>query len=217
MHGERAADQGKSGIGSRRGPRDEAMLTRRRLGNGFAALLLLEGCTSPDPAVYRLTVVPGAQRLVGPRTLELRQVGIPGYLDRPEIVRGGAESRLQVLSGERWGEPFGALLGRVLAEELMLRLPGTTVLTEGGALRGDGDFVVEIEILRFEAGPTGKVELLAQVGLRARDGQGRRDLRTVRLDGPDAGQGTAALVAAMSIVLGRLADAVAEGVAAAAR
>ncbi|WP_424139728.1 PqiC family protein [Roseomonas chloroacetimidivorans] len=189
------------------------MLTRRGLACGSGAGLLLAGCASPEPAVFRLTAVPGTQRRGGPRSLELRQVGIPGYLDRPEIVRGGADFRLQVLNNERWGEPLGDLVGRVLAENLMLRLPGTTVFAEGGALRGDSNVVVEAEILRFEAGSGGTVELLAQVAMQVRDGRGGRDLRTVRLEVPGAGPGTAALVASMSATLGRLADAIAEMVA----
>ncbi|MFT8246694.1 membrane integrity-associated transporter subunit PqiC [Roseomonas sp. BN140053] len=193
--------------------RKAGMLSRRGLCGGLGAAALLAGCASPEPALFRLVAVPGTVRRGGPRSIELRRVGVPGYLDRPEIIRGGASARLEVLPNERWGEPLGDLLGRVLAENLTLRLPGSTVFAEGGALRGDGELVVEVEVQRFEAGPAGTVELLAQVALRPRGNSARRDLRTLRLDGPVAGTDTAALVSAMSAVLGRLADALAAAIA----
>ena len=98
-------------------------MNRRMLLAGLA----LAGCASPDPELYRLVAVPGAPRAGAPRLIELRRVGVPAYLDRSQIIRAVAESRLEAL-GARWAEPFGDMVTRVLAEDLMQRLTGTTVL-----------------------------------------------------------------------------------------
>ncbi|MBI0535064.1 membrane integrity-associated transporter subunit PqiC [Roseomonas sp. KE2513] len=175
----------------------------------FGLGLLATGCASPEPNLYRLLPRPGVQRPGGPGLLELRQVGVPGYLDRPEIVRAGEGPRLRSLPNERWAEPLGDLIGSVLSEDLTLRLPGMTVATEGGALRAEGEVVVEVDIQRFEAGEAGRVELVAQVSVRRRAARNRRDTRIVRLGALPAGPDTAAMVAAMSDALGGLADAIA--------
>lgn len=182
--------------------------TRRRL--AFLGLALLPAaCASPEPSLYRLLAVPGPVRRTRARMVELRQVSVPGYLDRPEIIRAGEGARLRSLGNERWAEPLGDLVGSVLAEDLTLRLPDATVVTEGGALRAEGDFVVEIDLQRFEAGASDVVELVAQVAVRNRANRDRRETRVVRLRSPAAGPDTPSLVAAMSQALGALADAVA--------
>lgn len=179
------------------------MIHRRMLLSGLA----LAGCASPDPELYRLVVVPGAQRAGAPALIELRRVGVPSYLDRSQIIRALADSRLQAL-GARWAEPFSDMVTRVLAEDLMQRLAGSTVLTETGALRGEAGLIIETEIQRFEAGPGPAVQLLAQLAIRP-PGGATRAARVLRFEAPLAGEGMQPLVAAMSVALGQLADAVA--------
>lgn len=180
------------------------MMRRRHLLLG----LVVAGCASPDPVLYRLTPVPGPERRGAPALIELRQLGLPGYLDRPQLIRAAAESRLEVVGGARWGEPLGDLAGRILAEDLMQRLPGSSVFTETGTLRGEPGLTIEVEVQRFESGPDPVVHLLAQVALRT---PGRRNSRAqvVRLEVPVSGAGTGGIVAAMSAALGQLADAIA--------
>jgi uncharacterized lipoprotein YmbA len=115
------------------------MIPRRFI---FAAPLLLAGCASPEPAYFTLAARPGAPQPGGLRLVELRRIGLAGYLDRPEIVRTSADYRLHLGAGERWGEPLGALVARVLAEDLNTRLPGTSVFTASGSISagaGGGD------------------------------------------------------------------------------
>ena len=60
-------------------------LTRRTIVPAVA--WLLTSCASPNPALYTLEVPPGPVRRGGPRTIELRTVGIARYLERSQIVR----------------------------------------------------------------------------------------------------------------------------------
>ncbi|AWV23746.1 Hypothetical protein HVIM_04305 [Roseomonas mucosa] len=202
-------------------------LTRRRLGALLPALLpamvataALAGCASPSPAYYRLSAQPGPSLPGRGRQVQLRRVGIPGYLDRPGLVRARGDGRLDVADVESWPEPFGDMVTRVLAEDLALRLPGDSVAAEGGALRIPANILAEVQIQRFEAGPDGVVELLAQAAVRPRN-QDAAESRTLRFRLPPAAPGSGAkgpdaagVVAAMDQALGQLADALAGMIAA---
>ena len=117
------------------------------------------------------------------------------------------------------------MVTRVLAEDLALRLPGDSVAAEGGALRIPASILAEVQIQRFEAGPDGVVELLAQAAVRPRN-QDAAASRTLRFRVPSGVQGAgvpgagakgpdaAGVVAAMDQALGQLADSLAGMIAA---
>ena len=177
----------------------------------LAALVLtlaLSGCaSSPTPNFYTLALVAGGVQYPTLHSIELRRIGLAGYLDRPDIVRSAARYRLELAANDRWGEPLGGMLERVLCEDLLQRLPGVAVFVESGAISASPDRVVEIDIQRFDTGPDGAIVLLAEVAVRV-DGNATGGAQTVRLTARPGGPGTAAQVAAMSAVLGQFADAV---------
>lgn len=171
--------------------------------------LLLTSCASPQPAFYTLAAIPGTPGTARVRAIELRRVGLAGYLDRPEIVRESNDYRVRFQTTERWAEPLGTLIERVFTENLVQRLPGTSVYGESGAISTRPDLVIEVDILRLDP-EAGQAVLLAQIAIRT---DGRKDQTTaraevVRLAAP-AGSTTRDLAAAESALLGRLADAVA--------
>lgn len=163
------------------------------------------GCASPDPALYVLAPMPGVVKSGGPRTVELREIGLARYLERSQIVRSSESYRLDVLNNEWWGEPLGAMISRVLVQELTQRLPGSTVFPETGAITADAAVTVAVNIQRLDANSTGAVVLMAQVEVRGRSAA----TRTVRLAVTPTATGTAALVEAMSRALAQLADTIA--------
>ena len=184
-----------------------------------ASALALAGCTSPEPAYFTLAPVPGAAAPGGPKLVELQRPGLAGYLDRPGIVRADSAVQVKVATAERWAEPLGDLIGRILAEDLNARLPGSSVFTTAGSISAQPDARIELDVQRFDADASGTVVLLAQVAA-SRGRGGSAATRTVRLTQVPASPATRDLVAAMSTVLGGLADAVAgmlRGLPAAAR
>jgi len=184
---------------------------KRFLGLALGLGLSLAGCgTSPTPELYTLAARPGPVVSSRKISVELRRIGLAGYLDRPEIVRGTVDYRLRVAGNDRWGEPMAGMLDRVLTEDLVERLPQAAVFAESGAISTKPDTVLEIDIQRLDADADGTLVLLAQVAVRP-DGQAAR-ASTIRLTAPIAVQpvGSAeAQVAAMSTVLGQLADQIA--------
>jgi uncharacterized lipoprotein YmbA len=170
----------------------------------------LAACGSPTPTYYTLAAVPGTpQPLPRPRTIELRRVAVPGYLDRSEIVHSTADFQVQVSDRERWGEPVADMVDRVFTEDLVQRLPGASVFSESGAISARPDLTVEVDLLRLDADASGQAVLLAQVAIRREsDETSRAD--TVRLTMTPASRDTRDLVAADSALLGELADQVAD-------
>src|SRR4051794_35299878 len=163
-------------------------------------LMLLTGCASPTPDLFTLAPVPGEARPGGPAVVQLRDIGLAKYLDRPQIVRSTEDYRVTLGNNERWGEPLGAMLSRVLAENLRQRLPGTVVFGEGGALTAEPSAIVEVDVQRLDTDRSGTVVLVAQAA--------RRDstARAVRLSVQPASSDIADEIGAMSIAVGQLAD-----------
>ena len=183
-------------------------MLRRRL------LLLLAtapaGCASPNPVLYVLAPQPdpnisGTSPPGTPATVELREIGLARYLERPQIVRSSEGFRLDVLSNEWWGEPLGAMLNRVLVQELTQRLPGSTVFAESGAITVTPAATVAVNIQRLDADATGAVVLIAQVEVSSKSTATRNVHLTVSPPSP----GTAGLVDAMSQAIAQLANAIA--------
>lgn len=187
--------------------------TRRRhlLAASLAAAALPVACGSPSPTLYALRPVAGVARAGGPRVVQLRPIGLARYLDRQQIVRSAEDYRLDVAADDWWGEPLGAMLTRVLVEELSQRLPGTTVLDEDGAITVDADVTVEINLRRLDASRTGEVVLAAQVAVAARRSPRRPPAtRAFGTSVPQASPDLNGFVAAASAAVGRLADAIAD-------
>lgn len=178
-------------------------LSRRTALLALAALPV--GCASPNPALYVLAVEPGPTHRGAPKVIQLRAVAIPHYLERSQIVRSSDGYRMDVLSNDWWGEPVDSMLGRVLVQELNQRLPGSMVYSDSGAISAPPDATVEINVQRMDLDRDGSLLLAAQVAV---DGK-RLATQGVRITERPADGTVSALVAAMSIAVGRLADTVA--------
>ena len=171
--------------------------------------LLTASCASPNPALYTLETPPGAVRRGGPRTIELRNVGLARYLERSQIVRSTENYRLDVLPNDWWGEPLDAMLGRVLIRALSQRLPGSTIYMENGAISADPEATVQVNVQRMDQDANREVRLIAQFSVRRRTA----DTRGATIQVPVASQGVRELVAAMSEAVGQLADRIAAALA----
>ena len=86
-------------------------LGRRR----FACLalpLLAAACSSPDPVLYTMAMKPGPRPAGRAQVVQLRDIGLAGYLDRREIVRSSDGYRLASLAttggASRWAACWAA-------------------------------------------------------------------------------------------------------------
>ena len=183
----------------------------RALRSLMAALALtaaLAACSSPDPALYTLAPAAGIVQSGGPRVVLVQQIAIAHYLERSQIVRSSENYRLDVMSNDWWGEPLGAMLSRVLVEELGQRLPHSTVIADNGAVSARPDATLELNIQRLDEDAAGNVILQAQAAVRF-TGQSQPALRSFRFSVPPPAPGVPGEVAAISAAVGRLADGIA--------
>lgn len=172
-------------------------------------LLALAGCRSANPDLYSLTVPPGPVLPGGPKVIDLRNVSLAGYLDRQQIVRSSEGYRLVVSENDWWGEPLGSMLTRVLAEALAQRLPRSSVVAADTAIRVMPEATVEISIQRLDANREAAVILTAQIAVTFRAGRRGSVVRPFTVTVPQDGPDMRAYVAAVSVAVGRLADAAA--------
>jgi uncharacterized lipoprotein YmbA len=186
-----------------------AMQLRRR---GFMSLLpplALAACSSPEPGLYVIAVRPGTAMPSGPPVVQLRDIALPSYLDRREIVRSSEDYKIGLRSNDWWAEPLGAMLGRVLSVELSQRLPSSNVYREGGAINADPNAVVAVNVQRLEVDQSRTLQFLAQVAVEFNRPR-RTASRTFTIGKPVSAATVVAEVAATSDAVGELADGIAQ-------
>ena len=173
-----------------------------------AALLAAQAaCSSPNPDLYTIAPVTGATVTGAPKAIELRQIGLARFLERSQIVRSSENYRLDVMANDWWGEPLGAMLSRVLVEELSQRLPQSTVFAETGAVSVTPDATIELNVSRLDENTAGTLVLQAQAAVVK--GRGEPVTRGFRFEIPPSDSGIGGEVAAISVAVGQLADGIA--------
>ena len=181
---------------------------RRARRNGLIVLALAAlpvACSSPDPALYTIAPAQGRVQAGAPKVIALQQISTARYLERSQIVRSSENYRLDVMSNDWWGEPLGAMLSRVLIEELGQRLPQSTVFGESGAVTASPDATIELNVQRLDEDASGNLILQAQasVSFKGRPGPVLRSFRFVVTPPASGIQGE---VTAISMAVGQLAD-----------
>jgi uncharacterized lipoprotein YmbA len=169
------------------------------------SLAALAACSSPNPVLYTIAPVSGTQQSGGPKVVALQQVSTARYLERSEIVRSSESYRLDVMANDWWGEPLGAMLSRVLVEELGRRLPQSTVFAESGAVTASPDATIELNLQRLDEDASGNLILQAQASVSFKS-RGSLLLRNFRFAVPTPAPGVPGEVTAISTAVAQLAD-----------
>jgi uncharacterized protein len=171
----------------------------------LATMAAVVACSSPSPKLYTIAPVDGTVTNHRPMVILLQQIGLARYLERSQIVQSSDNYELDVLANDWWGEPLGAMLSRVLVEELSQRLPQSTVLSENGTVSSPPDVTIELNVRRLDLDAAGNLVLLAQAGVTLK-GRPTPMLQSFRFVVTKQAPGAQAEVAAISIAVGKLAD-----------
>jgi uncharacterized protein len=171
----------------------------------LAIIAALAGCSTPNPNLYTIAPVAGAERTGGPKIIQLQQIGLARYLDRSQIVHSSENYRLDVMTNDWWGEPLGTMLSRILVDELSQRLPQSAVLTESGAVTSPADATIELNMRRLDLDAAGNLVLQAQASVRFK-GRPTPVLQSFRFVVTPGAPGVQPEVAAISAAVGQLAD-----------
>jgi uncharacterized protein len=177
--------------------------------------MTMAGCGHSPPTRYvTLNAAPAAAPLatVQLQPIQLTAVHIPAELDRPEVVTQLSPNRLAVDETDRWGAPLAQMMRRTLAQDLMTRLPaGSFILPDTPAPADTRTLVVTV--LNSEADASGKLTLQAAWTLLAGHPSRTTLTRETTLSSKMSERDAAGQAAALSDVLGQLADQIAMSIA----
>jgi uncharacterized protein len=172
----------------------------------LALTIALGACSSSaPPTLYTVAPVDGAAQQGGPKVVLLQQIGLARYLERSQIVLSSENYHLEVMQNDWWGESIGAMLSRVLVDELSQRLPQVVVLNENGAVSSPADATIELNVRRLDEDAAGNLVLNAQAGVTFK-GRSTPVLRSFHFSVPPQAAGVPGEVAAISAAMGQLAD-----------
>lgn len=180
----------------------------------FVAMAALAACGHSPPTRY---VTLSAEPVVAPHVsapvqpVQLTAVHIPAELDRPEVVTQDGANQLTIHDTDRWGAPLGQMMRRTLAQDLLARLPaGSFVLPDAPAPPHTRKLVVTV--LSIQAGASGTLTMQASWALLFGHGSHADLMQQVTLSSGMANRQAQAQAAAMSQLLGQLADRIAAGI-----
>lgn len=144
-----------------------------------AAGLALAGCARSaharfyqlDPTSARDLATPAEARQ-GSLVVAVGPLGVPDYLDRPQIVTRTGKNELELAEFDRWIGPLENDLARVLAENIAAQLPPERFFVVRWSPLLETQLPVasrvEVRVERFEGALGGPVVLRAQWGLFSR-------------------------------------------------
>ncbi len=186
--------------------------------------LLLGGCgglsAKPDSSrFFTLSALPApedaAKKNSGDSSgisLGIGPITLPGYLDRQEIVTRVAPNQINLAENDRWAEPLEENFSRVLSQNVAALLRADRVNAYPWPIDKKPVYLVEVEVIRFEANTAQEAQLAARWTVR---NSGKKDslrYRETRLSRPAKARSTEASVAALSEALGDLSREVAAAI-----
>lgn len=182
---------------------------------GCCATLLLAGCLGKgsDPSRYyvlheidepteRYETTPLKEDKA---LLQIGPIGLPRYLDRPQIVSLSSENQHTLGEFDRWSEPLQENFSRVLAGNLGKHLATHNIMiypNRGPAL--ENFYQLKVEVVRFDGKLTGDVVLEARWAVVGRLNRRVMPITRSVYSEPVDGNSYAAYVAALNRTLALL-------------
>jgi len=142
----------------------------------LGCILLLTGCARTAPvSYYQLSAQEAARNVLagaeaGKMVLGIGPVRLPEYLDRPQIVTRLTANRLQLADSQRWAEPLGENILRVLGENISALLGTERILLYPWPTSRATDYQLLVEVLHFENESDGAARLVALWSVKGKDG-----------------------------------------------
>jgi uncharacterized lipoprotein YmbA len=168
-------------------------------------LLFMAGCTTSPPSRFYLlqslssaAVESGAQVKDQGLAIGIGPINLPDYLDRPQIVTRNPGNELRLDEFNRWAEPLGQNLSRVLAENLATLLDTQRIVVYPWPQATPIDFRIRVDVLRLDGSLGGRAILSARWTIYTGDMQKVLMVRKSDIDESAASAAHEALVAAES-------------------
>lgn len=175
------------------------------------AAALLTGCVRSQPIQYYQLSALREDRVLAefaiPKDVRigLGPVSLPAYLDRPQIVSRTSANRVTLAGKDRWVEPLAENIAQVLSEDLSRLLGTDRILPYPWTRDNVVDCQIKVEVLQFEGGSDGTVNLTARWQVMGRDGLLLLPERRSSFNIKATSQDQEAMIAALSQGVARLA------------
>jgi hypothetical protein len=184
----------------------------------FSVSLALACSSTPKPAFFTLSSASGdaAGAPIASRPdlgLAVGPLGLPRYLDRPELVTRDGSNTLVVPDAHRWGGSLRDDILRVVGDDLGRLLGTARVATYPDEPRFAGGYRVLLDVTEFERVTPEKVSLRARLTIASMPDGRALVVEDAAFEAPVASDSYPDLVAAESAALGGLSKRVAERVA----
>lgn len=192
--------------------------TARCSATALAILVAVTGGCAHSPPTRYVTLsaeTTTASRVATPLPpVQLTAVHIPAELDRPEVVTQDSANQLTVHDTERWGAPLAQMMRRTLAQDLLARLPANAFIPPDAPAPPDTRTLV-VTVLNCEADANGTLTLQVSWALLSGHPSHATQTQQVTLTSEMKNRDASAQAAALSQLLGQLADRITASIAAA--
>ncbi|MDQ6951300.1 MAG: PqiC family protein [Mariprofundales bacterium] len=185
-------------------------------------VFMLTACSTTPTRYYVLTAAAPSQAspaiVAHPKiSIEVSQLELPKYLDRPQIVSHLKNNQLEISDYAQWGGRLRNNMMRLLATNLSRALGTSQIIIAPYRPNEPATVRLMIEVIRFERMSDGIVHLDAQ--WRLIDGATDRSLitRITRLQSTKKVSDVADTVTEMSQLFARFSDTIADEIAARAK
>ena len=154
-----------------------------------AVLVVLAGCAgTPRENLYTLTAVAPAGSAASPApattanapgdaAIAVETASVPELVDRPQLVIRAGDNRVVMLEQQRWAEPLGTQISRVVAVDLA-RLLGSARVSAAPAARASAAYRITLDVQVFESRPGEAVAIEALWSIRGPAGTTPKNGRT---------------------------------------
>lgn len=175
----------------------------RAIATVLALGLLFVGCshTSPPVAYYTLAPLPRPAPAAAAQpvsTVAVRPVALPDLLERPQVVVRTGETTVSVSDFERWAGTLKKDFSRVLVENLNVLLQDVRIAAATDDIALDPDFIVAVNVNRFDGRPEGGLVLSALWSIKRHRGTPEMAVRKSLIEERTETPGYEGLVAAHS-------------------
>lgn len=190
----------------------------RRLSFLLILLVVCAGCSSAARSLFSLSApmnpVAGISNVTARPAIELQRVSMPDYLDTTDIILRTAGNELKVSATGRWAERLSNGLNQALMADLVVRLPGAQITVALPTRRRERQILVTIEA--FDIEPDRRCVLTAAWTILDKNNDAvlvsERGAFIAPIEQRSGSIAEAAIVSAMAVATGELADGIAAAV-----
>jgi hypothetical protein len=169
----------------------------------LAAAAILSGCANKYPDYYTLSAE-GPSPTGGGRGIGVGPVTLAEYVDRQNIVIQTGPNKLEVAEFQLWAGDLDDSIARVISINLGRRLNTGNIRTYPWQRDSEIDYQIAMDIREFIAGNDGYAHIEASWRIYALPGRNLAASRTFTDKEPIENEDYESVVAAQSILLGRL-------------